>query len=277
MAAHRGGLVGRVDRTVSLVGGHLVQGPSSSDPDGAGHRRRRSTRRVGRVGRLGRIGGTPVIVGRGPVARVLRIAAPDGPRFYLSTVLGVAAALCTVGLLACSGALIDKAALRPPLYTLTVLMAAVQLLALGRGPLRYAERLVSHDAALGALGRVAPVALRRDRAAVAGRGGRLARRRPAGPGHGRRRPPAGRLPPGGRPAARGRGHRRDHRGRGGPGAAGRRPGARYLPDRWLRGRLHPGLVPATAPRRRGGRPARRARSRRGRTPPGRAGPRGHGP
>ena len=27
---------------------------------------------------------------------------------------GVAAALCTVGLLACSGALIDKAALRPP-------------------------------------------------------------------------------------------------------------------------------------------------------------------
>ena len=59
-----------------------------------------------------------------------------------------------MGLLACSGALIDKAALRPPLYTLTLLMAAVQLLALSRGPLRYAERLVSHDAALGALGRV---------------------------------------------------------------------------------------------------------------------------
>ena len=90
----------------------------------------------------------------GPLARILRIGAPDGPRFLLSTVLGVAAALATVGLLACSGALIDKAALRPPLYTLTVLMAAVQLLALSRGPLRYAERLVSHDAALGALGRV---------------------------------------------------------------------------------------------------------------------------
>jgi thiol reductant ABC exporter CydC subunit len=85
---------------------------------------------------------------------VLRIGAPDGPRFLASTALGTAAALCTVGLLACSGALIDKAALRPPLYTLTVLMAAVQLLALSRGPLRYAERLVSHDAALGALGRV---------------------------------------------------------------------------------------------------------------------------
>ena len=72
----------------------------------------------------------------------------------MSTALGVTASLCTVGLLACSGALIDKAALRPPLYTLTLLMAAVQLLALSRGPLRYAERLVAHDAALGALGRV---------------------------------------------------------------------------------------------------------------------------
>jgi thiol reductant ABC exporter CydC subunit len=95
-----------------------------------------------------------MIRGQGPLARVLRIGAPDGPRFLFSTALGAAAALCTVGLLACSGALIDQAALRPPLYTLTVLMAAVQLLALSRGPLRYAERLVSHDAALGALGRV---------------------------------------------------------------------------------------------------------------------------
>jgi thiol reductant ABC exporter CydC subunit len=56
--------------------------------------------------------------------------------------------------MACSGALIDKAALRPPLYTLTVLMAGVQILALSRGPLRYGERLVSHDLALRAIGRL---------------------------------------------------------------------------------------------------------------------------
>ena len=62
--------------------------------------------------------------------------------------------MCTVGLMACSGALIDKAALRPPLYSLTLLMAAVQLLALGRGPLRYGERLFGHDAALATLGRI---------------------------------------------------------------------------------------------------------------------------
>ena len=85
---------------------------------------------------------------------VLQIGAPPRARFLLSTVLGSAAAMCTVALLACSGALIDKAAFRPPLYTLTVLMAAVQLLALSRGPFRYGERLVSHDAALGALARI---------------------------------------------------------------------------------------------------------------------------
>ncbi len=85
---------------------------------------------------------------------VVRVGAPPRSRFLLGTLLGSATAVCTVALLACSGALIDKAALRPPLYTLTVLMAAVQLLALSRGPLRYGERLVSHDAALGALGRV---------------------------------------------------------------------------------------------------------------------------
>ena len=85
---------------------------------------------------------------------LLKIAAPARGRLLLSIALGAGAAMSTVGLLASSGALIDRAALRPPLYTLTVLMAAVQLLALGRGPLRYVERLFSHDSALGAVGRL---------------------------------------------------------------------------------------------------------------------------
>jgi thiol reductant ABC exporter CydC subunit len=85
---------------------------------------------------------------------ILRISVPPKKAFAASASLGVGAAVCTVALMACSGILIDKAALRPPLYTLMVLMAGVQLLALGRGPLRYAERLVSHDAALRILGRL---------------------------------------------------------------------------------------------------------------------------
>ncbi|MGA2305476.1 MAG: thiol reductant ABC exporter subunit CydC [Acidimicrobiales bacterium] len=85
---------------------------------------------------------------------IMRIGAPPRGRFWLSTGLGSAAAMSTVALMACSGALIDKAALRVPLYTLTVLMAAVQIFALSRGPLRYGERLLSHDSALRVLGRL---------------------------------------------------------------------------------------------------------------------------
>jgi ATP-binding cassette subfamily C protein CydC len=85
---------------------------------------------------------------------LLAVGAPPRRRLALASALGAAAAAATVGLLACSGLLIDRAALRPPLYALTVLMAAVQLLALARGPLRYAERLVSHDAAFGVMARL---------------------------------------------------------------------------------------------------------------------------
>ena len=85
---------------------------------------------------------------------MLAIAAPSRRRFVLSTALGAGAAMSTVGLMACSGALIDEAALRPPLYTLTVLMAGVQILALCRGPLRYGERLFAHDSALRTAGRL---------------------------------------------------------------------------------------------------------------------------
>jgi ATP-binding cassette subfamily C protein CydC len=84
----------------------------------------------------------------------MRIGAVDRNKLRSSTALGVATAMSTVALMACAGILIDEAALRPPLYTLLVLMAAVQLLALCRGPLRYCERLVSHDAALGVLSRL---------------------------------------------------------------------------------------------------------------------------
>jgi len=85
---------------------------------------------------------------------MLRVAAPSRGRFGLSIALGAGASMSTVALMACSGTLIDKAALRPPLYTLTVLMAAVQILALCRGPLRYGERIFAHDSALAAVGRL---------------------------------------------------------------------------------------------------------------------------
>jgi thiol reductant ABC exporter CydC subunit len=67
---------------------------------------------------------------------------------------GLVGQLSAVGLLACSAWLIAAAALRPPVLTLTVAIAAVQAFALMRGAARYGERLASHDLALRVLARV---------------------------------------------------------------------------------------------------------------------------
>ncbi len=142
VAAHRSGLVGRVDRIVHLVGGHLVDMPGSIDVRSAGG------------GKAMTSTGSPSRSAWCTFRYLLRVGAAPRKQVLLAAGLAVGGALTTVALMACSGALIDKAALRPPLYTLTVLMAAVQLLALARGPLRYGERLVSHDTTLRALGRL---------------------------------------------------------------------------------------------------------------------------
>src|SRR6202044_4027096 len=62
-------------------------------------------------------------------------------------------AVATIGLLAGSGYVVGRAALPPGLSALVGILAAVEVLAFLRGPLRYAERLVGHDAALRALTR----------------------------------------------------------------------------------------------------------------------------
>jgi thiol reductant ABC exporter CydC subunit len=71
----------------------------------------------------------------------------------MAGLLGLASAAATIGLLAGSGYVVGRAALRPGLDALVGILAAVEVLAFLRGPLRYAERLVGHDAALRALTR----------------------------------------------------------------------------------------------------------------------------
>ena len=70
------------------------------------------------------------------------------PAVLGAVVLGAAAAVGAIGLAAASAWLIATAALRPPVLTLQVGIAAVQAFAFGRAGLRYAERLVGHDATL---------------------------------------------------------------------------------------------------------------------------------
>lgn len=87
------------------------------------------------------------------VRRLLRIGAPAWSRFALAALLGVAGAMATVGLLAGSGYVVDRAAFRPGLAAFAGLLAAVEVIAFLRGPLRYGERLVGHDVAFRSLSR----------------------------------------------------------------------------------------------------------------------------
>jgi ATP-binding cassette, subfamily C, bacterial CydC len=86
-----------------------------------------------------------------PLRRIL--ADPSTPKARLAGagVLGLASAAATIGLLAGSGYVLGRAALRPGLGAIAGILALVEVLAFLRGPLRYEERLVGHDAALRAL------------------------------------------------------------------------------------------------------------------------------
>ncbi len=90
---------------------------------------------------------------QGALRRVLAEPGTPWGRLALAGLLGLAAAAATIGLLAGSGYVVGRAALRPGLSAIVGILAAVEVLAFLRGPLRYEERLVGHDAALRALTR----------------------------------------------------------------------------------------------------------------------------
>ncbi|MHA6793976.1 thiol reductant ABC exporter subunit CydC [Pseudonocardia bannensis] len=92
--------------------------------------------------------------GRAPVRRIAAYGRPVGRRLVLAVVCGAVALAAAVGLLATSAWLIARAAQHPPILYLAVAIAGVRALSLTRGAARYAERLVSHDAAFRVLGRL---------------------------------------------------------------------------------------------------------------------------
>jgi thiol reductant ABC exporter CydC subunit len=85
------------------------------------------------------------------VGDTLALARPARKRLALATLLGAGSAAAGIGLIATSAWLISRASQRPPESAIALAVAAVQLFALSRGLLRYAERLVGHDAALSVL------------------------------------------------------------------------------------------------------------------------------
>jgi thiol reductant ABC exporter CydC subunit len=85
---------------------------------------------------------------------IVAIAPPSRRLALITLAAGCGAVLAAVALLALSGDLISRAALRPPILSLTVLIVSVRAIGLVRAALRYAERLASHDLALRALARL---------------------------------------------------------------------------------------------------------------------------
>ena len=90
----------------------------------------------------------------GPVTRLLLLARPAWPRLGLAALAGAAAGGAAIGLAATSAWLISRAAQHPPVLYLMVAIVAVRAFGLSRGLLRYAERLIGHDAALRVLARL---------------------------------------------------------------------------------------------------------------------------
>jgi thiol reductant ABC exporter CydC subunit len=84
--------------------------------------------------------------------RTLAIARPARRRLAQASLLGAGAIGASIALMGTSAWLISRAAQHPAEASLTLAIVGVQFFGLSRGFLRYAERLVGHDAALRVLG-----------------------------------------------------------------------------------------------------------------------------
>lgn len=86
-----------------------------------------------------------------PTLRLLRQLLPHWGRLLPGALAASASELAAVGLMGTAAWLITRAAEQPPLASVALAIVAVRALALGRGALRYADRLLGHDGVLRAV------------------------------------------------------------------------------------------------------------------------------
>lgn len=146
VVSHRPAVLRQCDRIVRI--GPVVQWSAAATPAGPGT--------------AGPLSGAPTgptpaaeahaVVPAESSTRALRwaLSASRGQRgrLGLAVLCGASALGCGVALIATSAWLISAAALQPPVLTLMVAIVAVRAFGIGKGVLRYGERLLSHDAAL---------------------------------------------------------------------------------------------------------------------------------
>lgn len=83
-----------------------------------------------------------------PLRRVLPLLEVRPAKVAAAIGLGVLALACAIGLAAVAAWLVARASQMPPVLTLSVAVVSVRAFGIGRGVLRYCERLASHDVAL---------------------------------------------------------------------------------------------------------------------------------
>src|SRR5260370_33469540 len=107
--------------------------------------------------------------GRNSLLRLLRLAKPMRRELLLAVLAGAAACGAGVALLATSGFLLARASQHPNIVAISVAVVLVRAFSVGRGVLRYLERLFSHDVAFRVLADVRWAIYRRlERLAPAG-------------------------------------------------------------------------------------------------------------
>ncbi|PJI93273.1 thiol reductant ABC exporter subunit CydC [Luteimicrobium subarcticum] len=89
-----------------------------------------------------------------PLRRAVALLEVSPRRVLVAVLLGTLALGCAVGLAAVSAWLIARASQQPPVLTLSVAVVTVRAFGVGRGTLRYVERLASHDVALRGVARL---------------------------------------------------------------------------------------------------------------------------
>jgi thiol reductant ABC exporter CydC subunit len=88
------------------------------------------------------------------LGRLVAFAGVSARRVAFSAALGVLAVGFGIALLTAAGYLISRAAEQPPILSLTVTIVLVRIFGLARPLTRYLDRVVSHEIALTALGRI---------------------------------------------------------------------------------------------------------------------------
>ncbi|AZM51644.1 thiol reductant ABC exporter subunit CydC [Streptomyces sp. WAC 01529] len=88
---------------------------------------------------------------RHPTRRLLRHLLPYWRRLLPAALAAAGSELAAAALMATAAWLITRAAQQPPLASVSLAIVAVRALALGRGALRYADRLLGHDGVLRAV------------------------------------------------------------------------------------------------------------------------------